>query len=120
MVSSALAEPIPLDAVSPSVPALTLLKLAALPAMLPVVAVSWTVFAPASTRPALPKAMLPLAVVSVVLTGLVNVALTLIFPLPVCSVSVPPVRVDGFAAPTTVMPPVLAEEPIVRPLALEI
>ena len=61
-VSRALVEPMPLEAVALSVVAVTLVKLAASPLMLPLAADNDTVAAPAFNEPDAPKVMLPLVV----------------------------------------------------------
>jgi len=81
---------------------------------LPAAADKVTVWPASLMAPEDPKEILLLEVVAFNATAEVKTLLKAIGPLSV-KVSVPPVTLDGLAVPTTVMPPVMALDPMVKP-----
>jgi len=109
-----LTKPIPVFAVKLNVPAVTLVVAALLPLIEPAAADNVTVFPVAIMDPLEPNEILLFVVVAFTFTVDVNPALIAIAPLSL-KVNVPPVTPVGAAVPTTVIPPVIALDPIVNP-----
>jgi len=109
-----LTEPIPVFAVKLNVPAVTLVVAALLPLIEPAAADKVTILPVAVIEPLEPNEILLFVVVAFILTVDVNAPLTAMTPLSL-NVNVPPVTPVGVAVPTTVIPPVIALEPIVKP-----